>query len=615
MKHILFSLILLLLPSFLFADGYSIFIDRFDYKKQNEAKISHVLQDVAYPSIKTQNNQIYIYSGRFKDFTSANKLLQMTKLRYKNAAVASSNGTKRYYGTPLFSPVKSENVPQHSNLLYCVKVYEETISKSNRDKTKINYILNKLPDTSTEQKGDKFIIYSGKFKDQHVANTIAKLLQKDFRRAEATVCQNQKNSMSTKYPRRVMGTKYRHNEEPIYEKKFDILMLDDNGYIHKDIRSSKRLMYKEIVKKSNLSNGLIEEKATPLDSFYLRTNIAYDTKNTDSAYDIRVEFDIFQQGYHENKEKVQKINLKNKIALYKTLKNIEVLQKAQEYLKIKKYKNSIIQSGLALRLQVAKEHRDNAKEKYDKGILIQYEYDKYKLSLQNIDDELILYESMNLAKIPYDLWMLLNKIEEVHLISDYKLLTFFEENTIDAQLSQAIQEEKLLTEGSWRDKLRVNVYTGIKKQYVSQDQSLIGVEAKIPFSIFVNDREIQTLQNQTELEQTELAHSQARELLQDEVADFKYRQQRLKTSIRELARLKQRIIDLKMIDSSAFSVYANIDFATRQNSIDKYLQQYEDIQKERLNAYKVLVNIMHLERIKNVQELFEYPVDPTQPRY
>ena len=176
-----------------------------------------MLQDVAYPSIKTQNNQIYIYSGRFKDFTSANKLLQMTKLRYKNAAVASSNGTKRYYGTPLFSPVKSENVPQHSNLLYCVKVYEETISKSNRDKTKINYILNKLPDTSTEQKGDKFIIYSGKFKDQHVANTIAKLLQKDFRRAEATVCQNQKNSMSTKYPRRVMGTKYRNNEEPIYE--------------------------------------------------------------------------------------------------------------------------------------------------------------------------------------------------------------------------------------------------------------------------------------------------------------------------------------------------------------------------------------------------------------
>jgi len=239
------------------------------------------------------------------------------------------------------------------------------------------------------------------------------------------------------------------------------------------------------------------------------------------------------------------------------------------------------------------------------GTLTEYEYQAYQIALQQIKDELLLFKNMTLLKIPRELWQLLNQIERVRLLDDATLMQALQEGSIDLKLARTLQDRKPLNE-EWSDKLRVNFYAGVRKMYLAQNQTLVGVEAKIPLSNYSRTQELENIQNSVMSEQVQLQHTKSEEILRDAIATFKYKQQKLKTYSFELSRIKQHIRDLEIINSSDYASYANLSYDSEQKSDELYLQKYTQIQLERIATYKELINIMYLIHATNINEILSY---------
>lgn len=613
MNKTLLTLFFALLPTLLFAKNYCIEIEHYDYNVNNKSKIYTILSDIAYPSTKIEKNQLFIYSGKFRSFEDANKLLLLTKTRYKHARVASCENSIPYKGESLFqekapevkkkSIIKQEaKLPSKRN--YCLQIFESSISQSTKHKSFINYAMQRLPDTKTEIKNGKFYLYSGNFSSKESAATIAKVLKKEFKDTIVTECPIKKSPaafVQTSQETPALMTKRETSDS------FSITLLDDKGYIHEEIASNKNANSNNKLKKSDIKHALDTQRDEYFNGLYLKTNTAYDVQNADSAYDVRVEFDIFAQGYYENKKKNEKNRVANQINFYRTIKHIEVLKKEQELLKIKKYENAINVSALLLELRVAESDLNSAKIQLDNGLLTEYEYEVYTLKIQEIKDELLLFKNMTLLKIPNDLWTLLNDIENTRLISEEKLLELLEQDSVDLKLAKTLQDQQPLAD-EWSDKLRVNVYAGVRKMYLSQNQTLIGVEAKIPLSNYSKTQELTSVQNSVMSEQVRLQHSQSKEVLRDAIATFKYKQKKLKTYSYELARIKKRLKDLELINNSAYASYANLSFNSEQRSTQTYLEKYSLLQKERIGTYKELINIMYLIHSNEIKDILQYAI-------
>lgn len=604
--RVLIFIILLILPSF--ASGYCIYISQLSINNKNNSKIHSILNDIPYPSIKIKNNILSIYSGKFKKFNDAKKLLPLTLMRYKNAKVVSCNDAKKYLGGGFTKRehlrTSNKKTPiKNSTQYYCLKIYESTLNKSVSQKNKIQYILNRLPNTKTQIKNNKFYIYSGIFDSIDSALTISKVLKKEFKDVQLSTC---KYKQTKKYKKKIVNL---HKEFQEMDKKetFNIEDLDEKGYIHQEIASSSLSKKKNNIKKSDIRHALDMQRGEYFNGLYLKLNTAYDTLNSDPAYDIRLEFDVFDQGYYESKKKNMKNKIENKINFYRTIKNIEILQKEQEFLKIKKYENSINVSALLLKLKVVEENLYTAKRKLHNGLISEYEYEDYKLSIQKIKDDLLLFKSMSLLKIPKDLWILLNEIENTKLISEHALLTSLQEDSIDLKLAQTFQEREPLGD-EWSDKLRVNLYAGSRKMYLSQNQTLVGIEAKIPISNFSKTKELYTIQNKIMSYQIKLQYTKSKDMLRDSIATFRYKQRKLKTYSYELSKIKKHIKDLNTINNSAYASYANLSFTSEQKVIDAYLEKYTQIQRERINTYKELVNIMYLIHANSIKDVLSYAI-------
>jgi len=387
--------------------------------------------------------------------------------------------------------------------------------------------------------------------------------------------------------------------------EFSIRELDEKGYLSTEIASRMQSNKTSRLEKSDIRDAFNSQREEYFNGLYLKTNTAYDIQNNDTAYDVRLEFDMFAQGYFQNKKKNEKNSIDNKINFYKTLKNIEVLKKDQELLKIKKYENSVNVSALLLKLRVTENNRNKAHLKMQNGTLTEYEYQAYQIALQQIKDELLLFKNMTLLKIPRELWQLLNQIERVRLLDETTLMQALQEGSIDLKLARTLQNRKPLNE-EWSDKLRVNFYAGVRKMYLAQNQTLVGVEAKIPLSDYSRTQELENIQNSVMSEQVQLQHAKSKEILRDAIATFKYKQQKLKTYSYELSSIKQRIRDLEIINTSDYASYANLSYDSEQKSDELYLQKYTQIQLERIATYKELINIMYLIHATNINEILSY---------
>jgi len=385
------------------------------------------------------------------------------------------------------------------------------------------------------------------------------------------------------------------------ENTFKFLHLNEKGLLSENIKSKYNLK-KKIEK--DVKDYAYEAETNWLEGLYLKANTAYDLQNDDPAYDVRLELDFYDQGYYQYKKKEKKDFLDGKILFYRTLQSIEFLQKESELTKIQKYTNALDVSILLLQLKFYDLSFQEAKNRFALGLITKNEYEKHRFDIQKIKDDLSYFRHMVLLKIPANIWDLLNNIERVNLVDEKELSALLEKKSLRSKLTKVLQEKRLEGE-DWRDKLRLNLYAGTRKMYLSQEQTLVGIEAKIPLSGFEKQDEAQRLEIALLDKQLLLQEKNDRELLSNKARTFLYKQNKIKTYSYELTRLKQHIHEIETVNNSAYGSYKKNDFRGVEDLMQIYIQKYTFLQKERLNTYKELIDIVYLVHEKSLVNILQ----------
>jgi hypothetical protein len=183
-------------------------------------------------------------------------------------------------------------------------------------------------------------------------------------------------------------------------------------------------------------------------------------------------------------------------------------------------------------------------------------------------------------------------------------MALLEKKSLRSKLTKVLQEKRLEGE-DWREKLRLNLYAGTRKMYLSQEQTLVGIEAKIPLSGFEKQDEAQRLEIALLDKQLSLQEKNDGELLSNKVRTFLYKQNKIKTYSYELTRLKQHIHEVDTINNSAYGSYKKNDFRGVEDLMQMYIQKYTFLQKERLNTYKELIDIVYLVHEKSLVNILQ----------
>ncbi len=656
-----FLLLLLFFYSNIFAKNYCINVDEFYLNTQNEKKIQSVLEDVAYPSWKIKENKVYIFSGNFSNYDNAKNILKLINTKYTNAKVTSCDGTQEYKnGMKLVDMAKSKTSEPLATS-YCLKVLDIPLTEKAKRKNKINYMLTHFPDTKTKTQNNRFSIYSGKFTSLHNAQTVVDAIKDEFPETIALKC-NENTNLTQKsfyrkvpsksiikevsevtiitdanavkptiiYPKRTIKNKEavsartsQNNNSYLLSKdststrqeavdqqneSITIFHLDNKGYLSQDIKSynSRPIINTEKLLDTNIATYDEDVTNSYLNGLYLKLNTAYDTRNNNMAYDTRLEYDLFKEGYFEQKKRKGKQQNDNKLKVFQILKSIYSLNKDKELAKIQKYTNSIGVSNLLLNLNFVENFLNDAREKLALGYITKYEYREYQLVLRKIQNTLYVYNHKTLLKIPANIWFMLNKIERVELVDFEQLSTMLTQSSLDMKEASTLHKKDLFT-SEWADRLKVNLYAGERKLYASQKQTLFGVDAKIPlYDNSLQENKLQKIENSLRTQKANYTFMKEKDLLHVITERIKDGQNKIRFSQEEMADIKRYVDELNVILESGFSSYTKVNYTTKQKAIRKYLNIYSSVQKERIVIYEDIINLLYLVHARSLEEILYF---------
>ena len=467
---------------------------------------------------------------------------------------------------------------------YCLFIDQLALTPDN--KQKIYKTLHAIPYPSTVVNDNVVSIYSGHFATQKEAQSLLTTAQREFPKAKVTTCE--------KSMRYVSGD---------VAEGFYILRLDSRAMLLPNSVASQTTQQAQRDTHDGYNAPSYAREDDYLHGLYLKANTAYDIQNSDPAYDVRVEYDIFDQGYYQYKKKLQRQQIRDTITFYKTLNTIESISLAQKEMQLQQYENTIWLDGLKLQLKVAKMNYHRAAKQLHDGVITRYQFEQYKLYMHHIEDEVFLYQQKTEAKIPQNLYELFNHIEELKLANRATFLKLFEKNNTNTKLADMLKQQRSLHE-TWQDNLRVNVYAGARKMYLAQNQTLIGVEAKIPLSSFDEDDEITTRNNLVASQQVTLQKQQLQHNLQNSIANFVYIQHKIRTNQQALKMMQQHLYDLILINNSEAEVYSTkASFEEQQKLQKSYLDLFIQTQLQRVAAYKELETIRSITQVDTITEL------------
>jgi hypothetical protein len=594
---------------------YCIEVNRFPIKSSQEkmSEIKGLLNELPYPSTVVKNGYISVCTGRFKDEASAKALLPLTKSRYKRAVVISNDGAKNFVPNIEKAPKKDTSLyvsrdTSIKNNYYAVEIGKFSYSEYKNRQEYIYKILDEIPFSELIEHKGFYTIRTGAFKKRSNVDMIYSIIKRKY--ADAKIISYSVNEKSLHVKSKPIYEKQKKELSSIPKstkektlKVFDVTSL--NGTIDKQLMSSKDEDESLLSKYNDIQRAVASNQSDTFSGFYLKANTAWDTLNDESAYDVRLEWDMYDQGYYQSKRIDEQKDLDKKIELFRSLNYIQSLSRDEAFRKMKYYLNGVNSFEIISRLKVQEKLLKELQAKYEARLITQYEYDTLLFSIEKNKESLKYYHNLTLLKIPAKLWQLLNQIEYVRLKESAKLFNKQKENSVDNELYNVLVKKNMLQK-SWSDKLRLNFYVGQRKLYASQDQSLIGVDAKIPLTSYTQDAELETLQNRILKEQLLLKERQNRDALTEYISLFIYKQSQLKTRKEELKRLAKHIKVMQKVDALGYGELISKRGKSQNEILLEYHDKHLQILLERFEVYKLLVEILYKTKSSDFSDLLEY---------
>ena len=326
---------------------------------------------------------------------------------------------------------------------------------------------------------------------------------------------------------------------------------------------------------------------------------------TDYEYDLKLEFDLFKDGYFEHKKANSIAQKQEKIEYLQTfsyvLKNhydeqLLIANAALQATNIKYYK------ALTALYKEALKHRKNsyinALSTQDELEVLQQQYNRYNKTSK-------IYAQHKRLFLPKEAALLLSKIERLHLQNSETILNLSQTNNPDRALQKA--RVSLLNEmPSYSDNVELGLYAHRRVVDEMGWYNTVGIEGKLPLDFTsAEEKKVAKLEQHSHL----LAQKSFENIVQNKliqlIQNFSDLQQLIAIDRDEIHFLHKRIERYKTIENNAIP---NLNYNPEDKIINLSAQLIDlkyQIALKKIELFKTLGNIAYLSNTPDISLLIK----------
>ncbi len=214
---------------------------------------------------------------------------------------------------------------------------------------------------------------------------------------------------------------------------------------------------------------------------YLKANSNKNFTKDRTGYDIRLEWNLLDDGYIGSQKDLHKKLLQKEMEYEQDIDKFQDSNLKLALYKIKMINNLIDYIFLKRQERVLFENYQNAHKEYDASLITQSDFYEFEKKYEKIKRMLFYYKSLRLE--PYDLRLksFMQNIEDIDILNKSSLIKQAYEQ---AHELRAIKNkiEKTYIKDDWKNRFKASLYVENKKYlFLDTDSEMIaGVQAQIP---------------------------------------------------------------------------------------------------------------------------------------
>ena len=337
--------------------------------------------------------------------------------------------------------------------------------------------------------------------------------------------------------------------------------------------------------------------------FYVRSQFDRDTQTNDERELLFLEWELFDEGWHESKKQLDEKRVETKLQFLQLLRNMRERNLHEALFQLQGVTNSVRFHEAKKRFDVIKSLLTRYEEQLEEGYATQEELQEMRYKYESAQNDINHYSRLDQRGISQRDFDIVNKIEFVSLASVDNLTAKAVDNSYDLRIQELfISRSEFFPQ--WVDNLSLRLYAGADRGFGDDRRdNVVGVRLRIPID-FKRGRA-----NLIDIEQSAFRDQQrAISMRQEQKTNrlyelFQFHQKRIKTTASEYRLVKKHRGLKEKQRSYPLSALPTVPDKEIDRLTIELLTKEEDILLARLDAFKILLQLEALVMPDSLSEL------------
>jgi len=317
---------------------------------------------------------------------------------------------------------------------------------------------------------------------------------------------------------------------------------------------------------------------------------------------ISLNLELFKNGYFESDKNFQRKINETKISYLQFIFDMKQRSLDEKLFDLQKY-----------RLEIQFQYYKKLSEYYEgvlrrRNIQLRLGYstiqDTHHIEerLDNSRRMLKMYSAEELKKIPHQLFLLLNSIECISLIEQKKIVQLSQQSSISLKIQDRfIDRADFAIE--YTDNLRVNLFAEHRSVDKIGNYQSVGFRVDIPIDFRGNQNELVNIEKSNYKLQKSAINKRIKQKISSLYSQYNYQITELVNLQNSLKYLYDRQHQLQNIQNNIILGFKENPEREQKLLTIKILNMHYKIYMQRLNSYKILLQIYYLSGVKSIEEI------------
>jgi len=369
--------------------------------------------------------------------------------------------------------------------------------------------------------------------------------------------------------------------------------------------NSKQAVSALLLKTETIREKYLKEldKQGSFKGLYIRGQWENDQDSGESQDALALEWELFDEGWRESKQLLDKKKLETQLQFFQMLKDMH-----EHRLNERLYYQSGIENSVRLHLAKTRLIKLSSllkryKQRRDNGYVTEAETQQLEYQVDRTKMEINQYSNMQQEGMSVFQFDLLNTIEHVSTVDQPSLLKLGIQQSIDIKIQDIfIQRAEFFP--AWTDDLSVRLYMGNRRLYGDQRRdNLIGARVRFPLDLNLKRRKLIKIEQNAYRDQKSALTLRLEQKIVRLLDQFRFQQKRVHNLSGEHALLQNRLALLNVRVKYPLAGLAAVPEKEMDQINMQMLLNLEEVLMARLAAYDKLLKLSALTMTEDLRGL------------